>query len=69
MEVLVLGKVLVLGILSCIGIGIVKRPSKLLVLVLVLLRRFQEVLVLVLGRNFGIAHLWYYVCNRYHNTR
>ena len=59
MEVLVLGKVLVLGFLSCIGIGIVNRPSKLLVLVLVLvlLRRFPKVLVLVLGRNFGIAHL------------
>ena len=40
MEVLVLGKVLVLGFLSCIGIGIgiANRISKLLVLVLVLLR-------------------------------
>ena len=36
MEVLVLGKVLVLGFLSCIGIA--NRISKLLVLVLVLLR-------------------------------
>ena len=41
-----------------IGIGIVKTSAKLLVLVLVLLRRFPKVLVLVLGRNFGIAHLW-----------
>ena len=40
-----------------IGIGIVKTSAKLLVLVLVLLRRFPKVLVLVLGRNFGIAHL------------
>ena len=40
-----------------IGIGIVKMSAKLLVLVLVLLRRFPEVLVLVLGRNFGIGHL------------
>ena len=40
-----------------IGIGIVKMSAKLLVLVLVLLRRFPKVLVLVLGRNFGIGHL------------
>ena len=40
-----------------IGIGIVKMSAKLLVLVL--LRRFPKVLVLVLGRNFGIGHLWY----------
>ena len=38
-----------------IGIGIVKMSAKLLVLVL--LRRFPKVLVLVLGRNFGIGHL------------
>ena len=56
MEVLVLGKVLVLGFLSCIGIGIVKKPAKFLVLVLVLLRALPE--VLVLGRNFGIGQLW-----------
>ena len=37
MEVLVFGKVLVLGFLSCIGIGIANRTSKQLVLVLVLL--------------------------------
>ena len=44
MEVLVLGKVLVLGFLSCIGIGIgiANRTSKLLVLVLVLLRGFPN---------------------------
>ena len=53
MEVLVLGKVLVLGFLSCIGIGIANRTSKLLVLVL--LRGLPK--VLVLGRNFGIGHL------------
>ena len=41
-----------------IGIGIVKMSAKLLVLVLVLLRGFPKVLVLVLGRNFGIGHLW-----------
>ena len=40
-----------------IGIGIVKMSAKLLVLVLVLLRGFPKVLVLVLGRNFGIARL------------
>ena len=39
-----------------IGIGIVKMSAKLLVLVLVLLRGFPK--VLVLGRNFGIGHLW-----------
>ena len=44
--------------MASIGIGIVKTSAKLLVLVLVLLRRFPKVLVLVLGRNFGIAHLW-----------
>ena len=55
MEVLVLGKVLVLGFLSCIGIGIANRTSKLLILVLVLLRGLPK--VLVLGRNFGIGHL------------
>ena len=43
MEVLVLGKVLVLGFLSCIGIGIVKNTF--------------QVLVLVLGRSFGIGQL------------
>ena len=41
-EVLVLGKVLVLGFLSCIGIGIANRTSKLLILVLVLLRGFPN---------------------------
>jgi hypothetical protein len=45
-----------------IGIGIVKTSAKLLVLVLVLLRRFPKVLVLVLGRNFGIAHLCLACC-------
>ena len=44
-----------IGFLSCIGIGIAKTISQ--VLVLVLLRRFPKVLVMVLGRNFGIAHL------------
>ena len=46
MEVLVLGKVLVLGFLSCIGIGIANRTSKLLVLVL--LR--------------GFPNYWYWYC-------
>ena len=41
-EVLVLGKVLVLGFLSCIGIGIVKTIFQVLVLVLVLLRGFSN---------------------------
>ena len=48
MEVLVLGKVLVLGFLSCIGIGIVKRPSK--------------VLVLVLLRSQPNSWYWYWYC-------
>ena len=47
--------VLVLGFLSCIGIGIVKSTFQ--VLVLVLLGSSAKVLVLVLGRNFGIGHL------------
>ena len=44
MEVLVLGKVLVLGFLSCIGIGIgiVKSTFQVLVLVLVLLRALSK---------------------------
>ena len=51
-----------------IGIGIVKMSAKLLVLVLVLLRRFPKVLVLVLGRNFGIGHLCFFVnCNNHRN--
>ena len=50
MEVLVLGKVLVLGFLSCIGIGIANRISKLLVLVLVLLRGFSN------------SWYWYWYC-------
>ena len=50
MEVLVLGKVLVLGFLSCIGIGIgiVKTIFEVLVLVLVLLR--------------GFPNYWYWYC-------
>ena len=55
---------MVLGfwVVLVLGIGIVKAPWQ--VLVLVLLRRFPK--VLVLGRNFGIGHLcchdkdWYY---------
>ena len=50
MEVLVLGKVLVLGFLSCIGIGIgiANRTSKLLVLVLL--------------RGFPNYWYWYWYC-------
>ena len=50
-----------------IGIGIVKMSAKLLVLVLVLLRRFPKVLVLVLGRNFGIGQLCYTDYRQYKN--
>ena len=50
-----------------IGIGIVKMSAKLLVLVLVLLRGFPKVLVLVLGRNFGIGHLWTTGKKKYEN--
>ena len=56
-QVLVLVLVLLGASLSIgIGIGIVK--SSFQVLVLVLLRGCSQVLVLVLGSNFGIAHLW-----------
>ena len=48
MEVLVLGKVLVLSFLSCIGIGIVKSIFQVLVLVLVLLR--------------DLSKYWYWYC-------
>ena len=50
--------VLVLGFLSCIGIGIVKSIFQVLVLVLVLLSSYAKVLVLVLGRNFGVGQIW-----------
>ena len=48
--------VLVLGFLSCIGIGIGIVKSTFQVLVLVLLSSSAK--VLVLGRNFGIGQLW-----------
>ena len=46
---------MVLGFLSCIGIGIVKSTFQVLVSVLVLLSSSTK--VLVLGRNFGIGQL------------
>ena len=48
MEVLVLGKVLVLGFLSCIGIGIG------------IVKTVYQVLVLVLLRGF--SNYWYWYC-------
>ena len=45
-----------------IGIDIDKRPSKLLILILVLIRGLPKLLVLILTPIFGIGQLWYKVC-------
>ena len=41
-----------------IGIDIDKRPSKLLVWILVLIRFLPKLLVLIFSQNFGIGQLW-----------
>ena len=41
-----------------IGIDIDKRPSKLLILILVLIRGLPKLLVLILSPIFGIGQLW-----------
>ena len=58
---MVLLTVLVLGFLSCIGIGIgiVKRNSQVLVLVLVLLRGFSKYWYWYWYWDSGIGQLWY----------